>query len=384
MRIFFILITLFFLPHANADAKISSADFFVETPTDLGVIMMNHAIHGMDASSADLCAVANNVQQYMKNYAEDTFAVHRGTIASKFITLSRVKRTLAFLCKIQEQDIELKQTSRLSKPQFLMQHFDFIRWMPDKQKAENIAKNSGNEAKKQLLNNIPNKEIFLTKYYTKLLQGSVLKTDKYNQALYALPFDEKGLTLVQAEQKKSALTRYLFTRQQIISGALETPELAQPLVWITEAALHDVLLQGTGIFMVDGKKRYFNVHRNNGIAYNYAQNKTAQARYWYFIETPEIMGYGITQASKIAIKPQVSVAGNIAELGLGKLFMLSYNSKGTKVSRMAILADEGGAFDNNLFQLDLLVDSYKGWHDYHQQNKQLPDYARAWIMLLKE
>ena len=40
-------------------------------------------------------------------------------------------------------------------------------------------------------------------------------------------------------------------------------------------------------------------------------------------------------------------------------------------------------FDNNLFQLDLLVDSYYGWADYHQANKQLPDYASAWSMLLK-
>ena len=154
-----------------------------------------------------------------------------------------------------------------------------------------------------------------------------------------------------------------------------------------------MLLQGTGVLNVDGKVRYFNVHRNNGIAYDYTMGKREQARYWYFIETPEIMGYGYNQQSKIAIKPQVTFAGNVADLGLGKLIMVSYpiknsDTKSSKdfktISRLGVLADQGGAFDNNLFQLDLLVNSYRGWTDYHQANKHLPDYARAWILLLKE
>jgi len=33
--------------------------------------------------------------------------------------------------------------------------------------------------------------------------------------------------------------------------------------------------------------------------------------------------------------------------------------------------------------LDYLVDSYRGWSDYHQANKHLPDYARVWLMLKK-
>ena len=49
-----------------------------------------------------------------------------------------------------------------------------------------------------------------------------------------------------------------------------------------------------------------------------------------------------------------------------------------------MLADQGGAFDSNLFQLDMLVDSYRGWRDYHKANKYLPDYAKAWLLLKKE
>jgi len=156
------------------------------------------------------------------------------------------------------------------------------------------------------------------------------------------------------------------------------------LVWITEQALHDVLLQGTAVLEIDGKTRYFNVHRNNGISYDYHIGKTEQARYWYFAEVPNVMGYGKEITEKIPLYSQISLAGNVKQLGLGKLFLISFDSSSFNQSRLAILADEGGAFDNNLFQLDLLVDSYWGWTDYHQANKHIPDYASVWMLLLKD
>ena len=225
--------------------------------------------------------------------------------------------------------------------------------------------------------------IFLTKYYTKLLDGSDFRNKEHNQALYMLPADEANLSLEQAELKKDQLLRYAYTRKEIIDGALIQNKNVEPLIWITEEALHDVLLQGTGVVEVEGKIRYFNVHRNNGAAYDYALGKREQARYWYFIEVPSIIGYGQKQENKIALKPQVSFAGNVRQLGLGKLFMVSYERNNENISRMGILADQGGAFDGNLFQLDMLVNSYSGWKDYHQGNKHLPDYAKAWLMLVK-
>ncbi|NQY63798.1 MAG: MltA domain-containing protein [Alteromonadaceae bacterium] len=365
---------------------------------------------------SDLCTVANNSKSYLETYSEDKFAVHAGSkinqqLLVNKITLKKVKNTLAFICQVVEQDLKNNRVSRLNDKEFLTANFDFIHWTPDKKTANSIVKKSTNAIKKRMLTNIPDDKIFLTKYYTKLLDASLVKTKIYTQALYALPNDEKGKTLEQAEQERAKLTRYKFTRQQIIKGALLNNNLAEPLVWLTEEALHDVLLQGTGVLNIDGKKRYFNVHRNNGIAYDYSIGKRDQARYWYFIETPGIMGYGKTQESKIAVKPHVTFAGNVADLGLGKLMMVTYlkNKKhqskhlsnhlskhqrnksqqnGQKekqtISRIGIIADQGGAFDNNLFQLDLLVDSYRGWQDYHQDNKHLPDYAQAWIMLVKE
>ncbi|WDE08098.1 MltA domain-containing protein [Thalassomonas viridans] len=333
---------------------------------------------------SELCQVAENTKRYLQEQVQDVFAVHPGKIINDKITVQKVQDTLAFICRTYREDVRAKRHSRLHDSAFVRQHFEFVRWLPDKKTATEIAGKSTNAAKSRMLNDIPDKEIFLTKYYTKLLDGSPVKTELYNQALYALPYDEKGLTLAQAQQQQGALTRFRYTRQQIIAGALLKDKLAQPLVWLTEEALHDVLLQGTGVLKVDGKIRYFNVHRNNGIDYDYSIGKREQARYWYFIETPEIMGYGHDQPSKIAIKPQVTFAGNIADLGVGKLVLVSYREGDRQVGRLGVLADQGGAFDNNLFQLDLLVDSYRGWSDYHKANGHLPDYASAWILLLKQ
>jgi hypothetical protein len=333
--------------------------------------------------SGALCTVAGNTKKYLNEFNKDDYAVHSGSAFSETIPLARIKASLDFICKIHHQDLKDNRQSRLHDPQFLTENFEFFRWYPDKKTANLLARNSKNAVKQRLLNNIPPEQIFLTKYYTKLLTGSPVKTSTYPQALFALPYDEKGLSLEQADNKRPQLTRYQFTRQQVISGVLEQQKLANPLIWISEEALHDVLLQGTGVVDVNGQRRYFNVHRNNGIAYDYTLGKRQQKRYWYFAEVGNIMGYGHSLASKIAILPDVTFAGNVKALGLGKIFLVNYKVADKAVNQIGVLADQGGAFDNNLFQLDLLKGSYRGWNDYYAMNKQLPDYVNAWLLLVK-
>lgn len=364
-KLVFILLILF-------SHTVYSFNFVEALNPDLG-LMKNF-------KASQLCTVADNTHQYLDQYTDDTFAVKAGNVFKHKVSLEQVKETLRFICDTYREDIIANRNSRLHNTTFLKQNFTFYRWMPDVKTAREIAVKSNNAVKSRMLNNTPDDEIFLTKYYTKTLSASLVRTKQYTQALYAIPFDEAELTLEAAAQQKQ-LTRFKFTRQQVINGALLESKLAKPLVWISEESLHDVLLQGTGVLNIEGKVRYFNVHRNNGIAYDYSIGKREQARYWYFAEVSSIMGYGKTLASKIAVKPHVTFAGNVKDLGLGKLFLVSFIQKGEKVSRIGVLADQGGAFDNNLFQLDLLVDSYKGWSDYHQANKSMPDYAQAWLLI---
>lgn len=356
-------------------------------------------------NAAALCQLSRNTLAYFKRGQNqpisDAPVLNAGAMFAEQpeVTLARVQATLDFTCRGVNQNQALEPdnnkqlkaahlvksdefASLIKTPELLAQYFDFYRWYPDTDTAQQHAHRSDIQGKKNILNAIPDDQILLTKYYTKLLNGSLVKTSKYTKALYALPHDEQGLTKAQAAQQPN-LTRYRYTRQQVLAGVLDEKSLAQPLVWLTEAAVHDVLLQGTGIIEVDGQLHYFNVHRNNGIAYDYAKGKTEQARYWYFSEVSGILGYGQQQDQKIEITPQLTVAGNIPDLGLGKLFLLSYPQDGLQVGRLAVLADEGGAFKDNRFQLDLLVDSYYGWDDYHRDNKHLPDFVGAWMLLLK-
>jgi hypothetical protein len=379
--------SLIFLLTLSLSSLTYALSFKVEDKPDLGSLK--------NFKASELCSVADNTKNYLQQNTDDSYAVHTGSQlitdeSASGLTLAKVEKTLQFICQTYRADVKAKRQSRLHDKDFLTSSFVFIRWLPDKKSADAMALKSTNKIKTRMLTNIPNEAIFLTKYYTKLLDGSEVQTKYYNQALYALPYDEQAYSIEQAELNKSQLSRFKYTRQQVIAGALLDKKLAKPLIWLTEEALHDVLLQGTGVLKVDGETRYFNVHRNNDIDYDYNIGKREQARYWYFSEVPSIMGYGKSLESKIAIKSQVTFAGNVADLGLGKLIMVSFKQQTPQsddaqtISRMGILADQGGAFTNNLFQLDLLVDSYLGWQDYHQANKHMADYAQAWIMVLKD
>ncbi|WP_199609936.1 MltA domain-containing protein [Flocculibacter collagenilyticus] len=352
-------------------------------------ITASHIGQMAPAKTSHLCNVAEQTQQYLASGKTfDAFANHKGEVFDSSVTFERVTQTLAYICEVYRDDVRNKRQSRLQDPDFLAANFEFMRWQPDLQKAQQYADNSKNDKKSRLLRNIPTQSILLTKYYTKLLNASEQPTAVFNQALYQLPDDEYGLTKEQALAKKHELTRFKFTRQQIIQGALRKQNLAKPLIWLSEDSLHDVLLQGTGVINTAAGMRYFNVHRNNGIAYDYTLGKREQPRYWYFAEVPSILGYGKSLQHKIKVQPHVTFAGNVKQLGLGKLMMVQYQQKDTEgksqsVSRLGILADQGGAFDDNLFQLDMLVDSYYGWQDYYQANKHIADYAQAWLLLKK-
>ena len=347
-----------------------------------------HIAGKSDFNAESLCTVASDADRYIHTHPDDTYAVHQAEdVAIRFglaaLEMGRVVSTLQFICEIENEDKLKGRDSRLKDAEFLRKNFDFYLWSPDKETAVKIAGKSNNQKKADLLRAIPDDKLLLTKYYTKLLNGRAQRGGEFTQALYALPYDEHALSEAQIQERKTSLTRFKYTRSDIINGALRDKKWAEPLIWLTEAALHDVLLQGTGVIDDSKTLRYFNVHKNNGIAYDYSLGKNEQERYWYFAEVDGILGYGKKIEEKIHLIPGVSLAGDVEQLGLGKVFLIQYPVDGVIRKRIAVLADEGGAFKNNVFQLDLLVDSYYGWDDYYAANKHMPDYAEVWLMLKK-
>lgn len=317
----------------------------------------------------ELCATAKHTLAYLnKGVVYDPQVIHGGKVVT--IPLSRVKATLIFIC--QNQD-------KLSDPDFIKQHFDFIRWLPDLNRANQLS------AHKPLLQHLPKDRILMTKYYVHLAQASAVPTANRPFALYAIPLDESSLTLEQANNK-SNLIRFKYGKQAILKGALKNKSVPE-LAYLSRDDLESALLQGTVVadFGPNLGKKIFNVHRNNNIAYDRTINPYKQERFWYFKQVDGIKGYGKDADHKITVNPEVTFAADLTQFGLGKMLMIQYHDKsGNLISKAGIFADTGGAFDDNLYQVDYLAGSYPGKEAFYQATRNLPDYVDAYFMVLKE
>lgn len=316
-----------------------------------------------------LCATAKQTLAYLsRGPSYDPDVIHPGKRYP--IPLSRVKATLKFIC--QNQD-------KLNDPQFLQEHFEFIRWQPDMQQAKQFAAN------KPLLKGIPHDRILMTKYYVHLAKASTHPSADKPYAIYALPADEQHLTLEQANSRPN-LIRFHYGKQAILAGALNGKNVPA-LAYVSRDDLESALMQGTIIADFGGSigTKTFNVDRNNAIEYDRVKPPYEQNRYWYFKQVDGIKGYGKDSDHKITIQTEVTFAADLAQLGLGKLLMVQYPEKsGVIVTRAGILADTGGAFANNLYQVDYLAGSYQGKDAYIKATRHLPDYVSAYLMALKK
>ncbi len=322
-----------------------------------------------ETEGTKLCATAKNTLAYLnKGEAYDPAVIHAGTIMP--LPLSRIKATLNFICE---------HANQLNNPDFIQQHFEFIRWYPDEAKAHSLSAN------KPLLINLPKDRILMTKYYVHLAKANAKKTSSTQYALYGLPNDERTLSIEEAD-KKPGLTRFHFGKQAILRGALEQKSVP-PLAYVSRSDLEAALLQGTIVadFGSSQAKKIFNVHRCNNIPYDRRKDPYSQERYWYFKQVDGVKGYGKDADHKITIEPGVTFAGDLTQLGLGKLLLIQYSDhSGAAHSRMGILADTGGAFADNLYQVDYLAGSYSGNQAFSQATRHLPDYVTAYFMVLKD
>ncbi|MDP5015958.1 MAG: hypothetical protein NWQ43_01370, partial [Dolichospermum sp.] len=143
-------------------------------------------------------------------------------------------------------------------------------------------------------------------------------------------------------------------------------------------------MQGTVLVnFTDGTKEFLNVDRNNGISYVRGLKATAQKRYWYFKEVDAIKGYGYKIDAKISIKAGVTFAGDVLNIGLGRIIVIEDNQSGQKRLKMGVIADTGGAFLPNLYQLDFLAGTFASERDFQRYIQKLPEYTNAYILVKK-
>lgn len=316
-----------------------------------------------------LAAVATETLAWLQRHPE---APVTGTVLAAYgISRAEVQKTLQVIVDVVAADKAAHRSSRLLDPDWLAQHFRLLAWSADREGAH----------KHKVT--LPDSRLRITKYVVFAAEGRDQADAAHPCALYALPDEEAQLSPEQAEARKSSLLRYRYTKQQVIAGALKG-KAVKPLVWLSRQGLEDALMQGSlQVHMPDGRTRMFNVHRNNGIGYDRRiKDPRQQHRYWYFKEVRGILGYG--QDDKIVLQPEVTFAGDVYNIGLGKVVAMLYpGSDGQQRLRLGILADTGGAFVPNLYQLDYLAGVYPSRAAFQKGVAALPTHAQILILIAR-
>jgi hypothetical protein len=256
-----------------------------------------------------------------------------------------------------QQDLKQNRSIRLQDPKFLNKNFRAIQW---------TALNPATPDQQQ---------IRMTKYAVFTHPGSHTPTPEFNAGLYALKPGTDIDTL-----------RLKYTKQDVLKNIYEPKGqefgAVEPLAYLDREGLESALMEGTVLIkFTDGTSKFFNVDRNNNIPYIKGVEPTEQKRYWYFKPVTAIKGFGQTIETKISLKPGVTFAGDVLNIGLGRIVVTENSIGGKPQLHMGIIADTGGAFLPNLHQLDFLAGVFDTKADFTNYTRKLPEYTRAYILI---
>jgi hypothetical protein len=307
-----------------------------------------------------LQAVARDALKYIHNHKLCRQDVINPTTFQGLLSLEAVERTLAFVSATIEAD-KKSGNFRILNQNFLNKYFKSIAWVADAEgaKSHNIK--------------LPDDgSIRLTKYAVFRVRASHKKTKQFSCALYSLSNDA---------------VIHNISKQSIIDGYLDQPQFRRKrkvLAWVTREGLEDALMQGTAIVTFgDGKEMIVSVDKNNNIPYKRREkNVLAQKRYWSFKKLQGTASSIKAKIKKIQNRRNVMLAGDLHHIGIGKLIALDVINPVSKKRelRLGIIADTGGAFFNNLYQLDYFVGAVSSREALAAAMKPIPNCAHASIL----
>ncbi|MEL6603230.1 MAG: hypothetical protein AAFP20_08395 [Cyanobacteria bacterium J06614_10] len=313
--------------------------------------------YGIQFDEYALLSTLQSTRTYFTEQScQDPKILKSGILGTQDVEVSDVLDTLDFMIQVLSEDLVAGQPTRLKDATFINQNFKVVRWLAyDPQ-------------------NLNETRLRITKYAVFTHPGSRSPTEVFNTPVYRLKDD---LT------DESFIANY--TKQEVLSGIYEPGGAefgkVETLAYLSRESFEDALLQGTAyVTFPDGSATYFNVDKNNGIAYVPGLDQWQQERYWYFKEVDQLKGYGHSSETKIAIDPGVTFAGDVLNIGLGKIIAIEDNNQNI---RIGMVADTGGAFLPNLHQLDFFAGVFPSRSAYEQAVQPLPTYARTYILLKK-
>ncbi len=307
-----------------------------------------------------LLKVLNNTKAYFaQNINTDPDLSRDGILANQGVTVTDTVNTLNFMTQVLQEDLAAKRPLRLQNNDFIKKNFQVIKW------------NAANPKEPD------RKQVRMTKYAVFTHPGSRTKTPLYDTALYQIKDNQ-----IDTDYRK-------YTKQQVLDGVYESSGTqkggAKPLAYLTRDALEDALMEGTTVIkFADGSQSIFNVDRSNEVPYIKGLDKRQQKRYWYFKQVQNIKGYGHKMEAKIPIEPGVTFAGDVLNIGLGKIVVIEDRKGKNKQLRLGVIADTGGAFLPNLHQLDFLAGVFDNQQKFKEYTKQLPEYTNAYFLVKKK
>jgi hypothetical protein len=312
----------------------------------------------VDFNPADLLVVLNSTRKYFKERLDSDEDLQReGILGTQGVKVADIVKTLDFMVLTLQQDIKAKKPIRLQDPKFLNTNFRSIQWTAFNPMAKD------------------EKRVRMTKYAVFTHPGSRTPTKEFNAGLYALKPD----TDVEAIRLK-------YTKQDVLTNIYEPNGkefgMVEPLAYLDREGLESALMEGTVLIkFTDGTSEFFNVDRHNNIPYIKGLKPHDQKRYWYFRSVTAIKGYGGSIETKISLKPGVTFAGDVLNIGLGRIVVTENSSNGKPQLHMGIIADTGGAFLPNLHQLDFLAGVFGSKEEFTEYTRKLPEYTKAYILV---
>jgi hypothetical protein len=309
-------------------------------------------------NAADLLVVLNSTRKYFKSRLDNNPDLQReGILGTQGVKVADIIKTLDFMVLTLQQDLKAKKPIRLQDPKFLNTNFRSIQWTAFNPTAKD------------------EKRVRMTKYAVFTHPGSHTPTPEFNAGLYALKPDTDTEAI-----------RLKYTKQDVLTNIYEPKGkefgTVEPLAYLDREGLESALMEGTVLIkFTDGTSGFFNVDRNNNIPYIKGLTPNDQKRYWYFKPVNAIKGYGGTIQTKISLKPGVTFAGDVLNIGLGRIVVTENSINGKPKLRMGIIADTGGAFLPNLHQLDFLAGVFDSKEDFAEYTRKLPEYSKAYILV---
>jgi len=332
--------------------KLNHHNFFKQMPAQSCPIIVTNPTNLLRAAKDSLRCV-----QFYEKYKRQLVDPEN---FNSLVSLARVKKTLKFVINTIQQD-KNKKYCRITDPTFIRKNFTFVQWNADWKTAQRNAVKMPH-----------NGTIRLTTYGVFEVNGSHRKTANYPCGLYQL--------LDHSISKK-------YTKQQILAGILEkkvNKSKRKAFAWVSRQSLEDALMHGTvHVKFADSTSTILNVLQHNGIAYDKKQkNMLKQKRYWFFTELKGCKRSLQQKINQFKQRKDVIFAGDVENIGFGKAIALTYQNPVTKRKemRIGILADTGGAFTNNLYQLDLFGGIFKNHVELRKHLKKVPSSASACVL----